>query len=243
VRRAFLLAALAALSVTAALPAEAQRRVARPAARVAAPARAIDWTRTAIATPAGGVRLGNPAAPVKLVEYGSITCSHCAEFAREATAGLYAHVRTGRVSWEYRPYMIFPTDPGIFALLSCQGPRGWFGSIEQLYASQPGWWGRAQAYIEANRSQLEAMSSPRRSAALVRAAGLDAFFRQRGMTPAAFNACLANPRNQQRIADITARATRTEAVQGTPTFFINGVLAYAGSWGLLDVMLRQGRAN
>jgi protein-disulfide isomerase len=218
--------------VTAALPAEAQRRAARPAA----PAR-VDWLRTAVTTPAGGVRIGNPAARVRLVEYGSITCPHCAHFAREATASLYAQVRTGRVSWEYRPIMIFPTDPGLFALLSCQGPGAWFGSIEQLYASQPNWVGRAQAYIDANGAQLQAMGLVQRSTALMRAAGLDAFFRQRGMAPASFNACLANPRNQQRIADISARAGR-EGVQSTPSFSINGRMTQAGDWQSLEPLLR-----
>ncbi|HEX8580099.1 MAG TPA: thioredoxin domain-containing protein, partial [Allosphingosinicella sp.] len=39
-----------------------------------------DWTQTVSATPAGGFLMGNPAAKVKLVEYGSMTCGHCAAF-------------------------------------------------------------------------------------------------------------------------------------------------------------------
>jgi protein-disulfide isomerase len=230
-----ILAALAALATASTIPAEAQRRAAvRPA-----PARAVDWLRTVVATPEGGYRMGNPAARVKLVEYGSISCPHCAAFAREATASLNAYVRSGRVSWEYRPFMLFPTDPSLFALLTCQGPSGFFGAIEQLYRTQPDWAERARAYIEANEARLQAMNPVQRGQALMRAAQLDRFFVARGMTAARFNVCLASPANQQRIAEITRRAQQRDGVRGTPTFFINGVHAEVGGWTELEPLLRQ----
>src|SRR5215212_5074116 len=59
-----------------------------------------DWTATVEQT-ADGFRMGNPNAPVKLVEYASPTCSHCAEFSEEGTGPLKnVYVKTGRVSWE-----------------------------------------------------------------------------------------------------------------------------------------------
>src|SRR5437870_4258034 len=110
-----LVLAFAALALLAAPAASsAQRR---------APVAHRDWSLVAVRTPEGGVRIGNPAAPVKLIEYGSITCPHCAAFSADGAAALRArYVRTGRVSWEYRPYLIFPTDPGIFMLLNCLPP-------------------------------------------------------------------------------------------------------------------------
>ena len=39
-----------------------------------------DWSTIVSATPEGGFVMGNPNAPVKLVEFGSMTCPHCAEF-------------------------------------------------------------------------------------------------------------------------------------------------------------------
>ena len=39
-----------------------------------------DWSEMVSETPEGGFVMGNPNAPVKLVEYGSMTCPHCAEF-------------------------------------------------------------------------------------------------------------------------------------------------------------------
>ncbi|MEO8619159.1 MAG: thioredoxin domain-containing protein, partial [Sphingomicrobium sp.] len=42
---------------------------------------ATDWSKTVAATPEGGIVMGNPKAKVTLVEYGSLTCSHCKHFA------------------------------------------------------------------------------------------------------------------------------------------------------------------
>ena len=71
------------------------------------PARAThDWTSVAARTPEGGVRLGNPAAPIKLVEYFSTTCPHCAALARESRPAIMAQIRSGRLSLEYRNYVL-----------------------------------------------------------------------------------------------------------------------------------------
>ena len=218
------LAALLAVGLPAGEAAAQQRRAVRPVP--ARPAAAQDWTRLAVRTPQGGVRIGNPAAPVKLIEYGSITCPHCAAFANQGgTAGLYRLVRTGRLSWEYRPYMIFPTDPGVFAALGCVAPGQFFGAVEQLYATQQSWASRAMGYIEANRTQLGGMAPAQQSASIFRSTQLDGFFRARGLAPAQLNACIGNVANLRRVAQITREGAQRYGVPGTPTFFINGTQA------------------
>ena len=85
---------LLAFTVTAAAAALAPQAVAAPARKAAAPA-AVDWSNRVAATPEGGFMMGNPAAKVKVVEYGSLTCPHCAAFSNSAKAGLAARVRRG----------------------------------------------------------------------------------------------------------------------------------------------------
>jgi len=211
-----------------------------PIANIAAPA-GQDWTQTVSETQLGFV-MGNPNAPVKLVEYASITCPHCAEFTTEGGAeGIRTFVRSGRVSWEYRPFMLqFPTDPGLFALLRCNGAASYFELAEQLYAEQRNWVDRLQAYIGPNEAQLNALQGGARARALVTGAGLDAFFRQRGMTQQQIDQCLANPANLQRVAEDTQRGAQQDNVSGTPTFFINGTQAEGvGLWRDLEPRLRQ----
>jgi protein-disulfide isomerase len=209
-----------------------------PLTQIAAPNNG-DWTETVAQTPEGGFRMGNPDAPVKLVEYASITCPHCGEFAAQGVPTLRdVYVRSGQVSWEYRPYLLFPTDPGIFMLLRCQGPAPFFRLTEQLYADQPNWMARLQAVPQEQLQQLDGMPPATRAAALVRAGGLDQFFRQRGMPESRMNSCLADPQNLQQLSQITQRATSEQGVTGTPTFFINGTRQEAGNWAQLEPLLR-----
>lgn len=210
-----------------------------PIANVAAPNNG-DWTQTVVETERGFL-MGNPNAPVKLVEYASITCPHCAEFTTDGgSEGIQSYVRSGRVSWEYRPYAIFPTDPGLFSLLRCQGAGSFFPLTEQLYADQRNWAVRGQTWLETNRNALQQMSDQAKATTLVRETGVDAFFRQRGMTQPQIDQCLANVANIQRVAADTQHAVETDNPPGTPTFYINGTIQDGvGLWSALEPRLRQ----
>lgn len=210
--------------------------VAAPAQRGAAAQR--DWTRTVIRTPEGGYRMGNPNAPLKVVEYGSITCSHCADFSEQASATLRAnYIRSGRMSFEYRPYLLFPTDPGAFVLLNCLGPARFFAASEQLYATQAAWVARVRALPQAEHGRIAALPELQQFAAYARAAGFDQFFRRHGMTAARINACLADPAGYRRLSAITTAAEQA-GVQGTPTFVVNGRLVGPQEWSTLEPMLQ-----
>jgi len=198
-----------------------------------------DWAEIATMTDRGSYLLGNPNAPVKLVEYASITCPHCAEFTAVAATPLRErYVRSGQVSWEYRPYMIFPTDPGIFLLLHCLGPQPFFRVAEQLYAEQSTWLGRVQALPQEQLQQLEGLPPAQKAAALVRAAGLDQFFRQRGLPEARMNTCLADNAALQQLQQISTRGNTEDGITGTPTFIVNGEKLPTSDWPDLEARLR-----
>lgn len=195
---------------------------AAPAAAVAPPANG-DWSQTVVETPEGGFRMGNPNAQVKLVEYASVTCPHCAEFSEEASEPLTAMVKNGQVNWEFRHYMLFPTDPGMSLLSRCQGPAPFFALTEQLYADQKNWVGKVQALPPAQLQQLQSLPPEQQVTAIVKSAGLDQFFRQRGMPQAKIDQCLADQQGLQKLAALTSLGNQ-EGVTGTPTFFIDGTI-------------------
>jgi len=210
-----------------------------PAHKPAVAAR--DWSRTVVATAEGGYRMGNPNAPLKLVEFGSITCPHCAEFNERGGVVLRSnYIRSGRVSWEYRPFMIFPTDPGIFLLLSCAGPGSFFPLTDQIYAQQDQWVGQLQNVPQDEQQRIEGLSGAARAAALVRATGVDKIFVARGVAPARIDSCLADEPRLVRLADVT-RAASNAGVQATPTFMLNGkILDRVHGWETLEPRLKQG---
>ncbi len=211
-----------------------------PVAAVPAP-NGGDWTQVVSETPEGGFVMGNPNAPVKLMEYASYTCPHCADFSREASETLTnEYVKSGRVSWEFRPYGLFPTDPGITMLVRCQGPAAAFLLAEQLYAEQEQWLNRVRSMPEAEADRLQSLPAEQRIPALVRATGLDQFFRQRGMAQGRIDSCLADSKGLDRVMEISKIGVDKYNVQGTPTFFINGqVVSGAASWRALRPMLNR----
>jgi len=207
-------------------------------AQIAAPNNG-DWTEVVTMTDMGSYVVGNPNAPVKLVEYASITCHVCAEFEEQGGPRLRDnYVRSGQVSWEYRPYMIFPSDPGIFLMLRCLGPNAFFRASEQLYADQRNWVARIQAMPPEQLQQIETLPPAARAAAIVRGAGLDQFFRQRGIPEARMNQCLADDAALQQLGALTQRGNE-DGVTGTPTFLINGERQQASSWAALEPLLRR----
>ena len=68
-----------------------------------------DWTKVVTQSPAGGFMMGNPNAAVKLVEYASMTCPHCAQFHNVTLPELKTkYIDTGKVRFIFRE---FPLDP------------------------------------------------------------------------------------------------------------------------------------
>jgi protein-disulfide isomerase len=229
--------AAAAAVLAAPLPAAPAHRAAAPGRHAAPTAR--DWSRVVAMTPEGGFRMGNPAAPVKLVEYGSLVCPHCAAFAREGEAALVQnYVRTGRTSYEYRNYVLNGADVVATLLARCSGPAGFFPMVQSLYATQPQWIGRITGLSQAQKDQLKAMPDAARLVRLGQIGGLTQIAGRYGVTPARANQCLADKAAFDRLGKMI-EAAGALGVDGTPTFFINGVFANTNGWAGLEPLLRS----
>lgn len=211
-----------------------------PVAAVAPPA-GKDWTEVTAATADGGMRMGNPDAPVKLVEYASLTCPHCRDFTAEAAEPLRnKYIRTGKVSWEYRPFLLNGLDTAAFLLARCQGPAPFFALAEQTYADQVNWVGKYMKMTPAEQSQLQAMDPDQQFKRMAAYSGLDAFYRARGLAQAKEDQCLGDVKAAEELVRIRDRATNELNVTGTPTFFINGVQQdQVFTWELLDKNLAK----
>ena len=213
---------------------------AAPLTPIAAPA-GQDWTATVTQTADGGYLLGNPNAPVKLVEYASLTCPACAAFSDTATTQLRdQYVKSGQVSWEFRNFVLNPIDLGVSMLARCQAPNAFFRSVEQLYATQPQWMAAFQTLPPAEQQRLQSLPAGQQVGALIKAGGADAFFRQRGMPQARVDSCLADQQGLQRLVDMTETGGSRDGVTGTPSFMLNGELVDGVStWADLEPKLRE----
>lgn len=206
--------------------------------RHAAPA-ARDWSRVVVTTPEGGFRMGNPAARVKLVEYGSLTCPHCAAFAHEGEPALVqTYVRTGSVSYEYRNYVLNGIDVVATLLARCSGTSGFFPMSLALYATQPQWIGRISGLSQAQKDQIKALPEGQRLVRLAQIGGLTQVAARYGVAPARASQCLGDKAALDRLGSMV-EAANALGVDGTPTFFVNGTRADTNLWSGLEPLIRN----
>jgi protein-disulfide isomerase len=229
-RRSFLLPAFAFLGLAGAQAAPAQPTKA---------AAQRDWSRSVVATVEGGFRMGNPNAPVKLVEYGSLTCPHCAHFAKEGVPSLVAnYVKSGKVSFEFRNLVLNGID-GIAALLSrCAGPAGYFRVTEGLYATQEDWVGKIGTIAAAEKARIKTLAQPDQFVAISDAAGTLALAGRSGVTRQKARQCFADKVGQDRLGKMSEAAAGM-GITGTPAFMINGKKVEAHTWSELEPLIRQ----
>ncbi|HEV2867353.1 MAG TPA: thioredoxin domain-containing protein [Allosphingosinicella sp.] len=201
-----------------------------------------DWTQVVSRTATGATVMGNPQAPVKLVEYGSLTCPACRAFSQQGTERLRdTYVRSGQVSWEFRHLVIHGApDVALAMLTDCQPPAAFFRTIEQIYTQQSEIVDRLD---QNEQQQIQALPPEQQLAPLARAMELDSFFARRGMPESRQTQCLGNIQAAQRLADNANRAANEEGVQGTPTFFINGEKLDVSDWAGVEGRLRAAIAG
>lgn len=214
-----------------------------PAAPVegAAPPAGQQWSQVVSETPEGGYRMGNPSAPVKLVEYGSRTCPACGAFAREGFEPLTKLVETGKVSFEFRDFLIHGAPDVASAVLGrCAGTGAFFPLLEQMYADQAAALDKLQAAPPEFQTRVQNLPPAQQVAAIAEQAGYIDFVKQRGIPEDKARQCLADMNTVQKLVAVTEKATE---VQGTPTFIINGEKAEgAVSWTQVEAALKKAGA-
>lgn len=204
--------------------------VAKPSVK-AAP---VDWSRTLVATPEGGIRMGKPNARIKLVEYGSLVCPHCRHFAQTGVAPLIRqYVHPGQVSYEFRPLILSGLDIAATLLARCGGARPFFPIAHDLYATQDKWTRRIS---EAENQRIAELPESRMYAEFARATGIVPLATAHGISPARADQCLRDEKAALRLAEIAQQANGL-GVTGTPTFFVNGERADAVDWPTLKPLL------
>lgn len=195
------------------------------------------WRDVVSETPEGGYRMGNPDAPIKVVEYGSRTCPACAAFTVAAAEPLAEKVDTGRISYEFRDFLIHGAPDIASAVLGrCGGTGPFFPLLEQMYAEQAATLDRLQAIPPQVQAQLQSQSPAQQIATIAEQAGYLDFVKQRGIPEAQARQCLADTATIDKLVKVTEDATE---VQGTPSFFVNGDKVEAVSWDQLEAILRQ----
>ena len=197
-------------------------------------AAAKDWTKTVVVTPEGGYRVGNPAAAVKLVEYGSLTCNHCANFAREGVPELLSqYVKKGRVSFEFRNFVRDPLDLAGALLARCSGPGNYFAVTDRIFATQEEWISKVTPHF----ADIQALPEADRLGRAASLSGLNAIAAKAGVTAAKAKLCLADEKSIEKLTAMRKVAVEQYDLHGTPLFVLNGKKVDARNWAALKPLL------
>ncbi len=202
-----------------------------------APAR--DWNHTLASTPGGGHLLGNPAARIRLTEYVSYTCPHCANFETEAELPLrLGFVANGSTSVEVRHLVRDPIDLTVAMLTNCGPGEKFFLNHSALMRGQSAWIAPLTGASAARQARWTTGNALTRRRAIATDFGLYAIMARRGYDRITADRCLADDAMAQRLGAQTA-AAGAAGIDSTPSFAINGVvLSGTHSWDLLEPQLR-----
>ena len=211
-----------------------------PIESVAAP-NGGDWTKMVVRTPEGGFLMGNPKADVKLIEFGSMTCPHCAEFEEKGGEPLISnYVKSGRVAYEFRNYVRDPFDLAGSLITRCNGAKGFFPLTRAMYKDQPNWIARLQTVPPEQQQALANLPVNRQFVEIAKLAGFQQWAAMRGVPSAKANACLSNEAEVNRLVQMNSDATtQFPDFAGTPTFIVNGETVKGATWDLLEPELRK----
>ena len=205
------------------------------ATKPAPPAAKANWLITVSTTPTGGHIVGNPDGGVRLVEYVSYTCSHCAEFDVEAKGELAVGlVKPGKGSIEYRPFFRNIIDVTSTLLVNCGPPTKFQGNHSVVLSAQKKW---LVDPSEAQQKRWTTGDFGTRMRAIAGDMKLYPLFEARGYRRVELDRCLADKALAQQIADENKNASEVIGITGTPSFLLNGTLQHVHGWAELRPLL------
>ncbi|EIM75654.1 DSBA oxidoreductase [Nitratireductor aquibiodomus RA22] len=155
--------------------------------------------------------LGDENAPVTIVEYASMTCSHCATFHTRTYPELKKkYIETGKVRFILREFPFDPRAEAGFMLARCSDDK-YFAMVDVLFKQQNNW-----APVQDAQSALLKIS------------------KLAGFTQESFEACLTDQELLTKVRAVRARGASDFGVDATPTFFINGK-KYSGAMSIDEI--------
>ena len=161
--------------------------------------------------------LGEPNAPIEIIEYSSMTCPSCAAFHTGTLPELKTrYLDTGRAKLVFREFPLDRVALAASAVARCSGAERFFAFVDVLFRMQDQW-ARSENPVEALRQ-------------IVRMGGQD---------PAMVDACLADRAVIDGILAIRLTGDNRYGIEATPTFIVNGE-SHAGnmSFETFDELLR-----
>lgn len=168
--------------------------------------------------------LGSPDAKVKMVEYASFTCPHCAQFHADVFKKLKAdYIDTGKVHFTLRE--VYFDRYGLWAAMvaRCGGELRYFGIHDILFEKQTEWAASDDPTVVVGNLKTIAVTA--------------------GLEGAAVDACLNDGPMAEALIKRFEANMAADDIQGTPTILINGTkhsnMSYDDLKAIIDAELAK----
>jgi protein-disulfide isomerase len=195
---------------------------------------ASNWAARTAVTPDGSHALGNPEAPVKLIEYLSYTCPHCAHFHREADAALrLTLIPKGQIQITVVNLLRNPVDLTVAMLTSCGDPKRFWMRHNAFLGTQDTWLPKAQEMSREQQMRWYQGEMTNRLRAVASDFGFYAKVQQWGVDRAQADRCLADKAMLDKLRQQQASA-QDLGITGTPSFVLNGEVQDFHDWATLS---------
>jgi protein-disulfide isomerase len=200
------------------------------------------WADVVNAT-SDGVMMGNPNAKVKLVEIASLGCPYCKRFEDEGVPHLLDYVKSGQMSWEFRPYLIHgPVDMAANLIVRCNGVKSFFPLVQAIYKDQPVWMAKVEAAPQDKVEQIQNLPTNQVFVAMASLVGLQDWAAVHGVPQAKSNQCLSDQKMIDHEVQVASDVNNQYPdFKGTPSFVINGKLLpqETSTWDKLQPQLQD----
>jgi protein-disulfide isomerase len=188
--------------------------------------------------PTGAMVIGNPAAPVRVVEYLSYTCPHCARYVEDSHNDILRTLGPSRkVAFEFRNYVQNAPDLTAALLARCGGTSRFFANTKAIFARQAIWMADFQALAARQGAAMGKMPMVAQLKLIASNTDLQDIMIKQGSSVAQQQACLASPTAQQQVLAMTQGAAKMK-IPATPYFMINGKPAGVNVWSALQPKIK-----
>ncbi|KPP86214.1 thioredoxin domain-containing protein [Erythrobacter sp. HL-111] len=213
-----------------------------PIEPVAAP-EGTSWTETVTVSGEGGAVLGNPDAPLKLVEYASHTCGACAAFATQGKPELKRdYIAAGTVSIEQREVFLNTFDVVLARMIQCGPPERVHALSDEVWTNLGPIMGGVQQNPEAVQAAGE-LPMEQRFVRIAEVAGFLDFFAARGLSADEARMCLSDTDAVEAMVREADRLAQADEITGTPTFLLNGQRVDGPQWSAVESALQDAGAR
>lgn len=196
------------------MPPTLTRRQILAAAAVLAPFIALGVPRLVFAEDAQAapdvpeMALGDPNAPLTVIEYAMFSCPHCADFNRDTFPQVKKdYIDAGKVRWVFRE--VYFNKPGLWAAMiaRCAPQDRYFGIADLIFGTQSAWMMNADGTVKDDAGMIDALYR---------------IGRQAGLSDAEMDKCMKDRAFAEALVATYQKNAAADGIDSTPTFIMNG---------------------